>query len=78
MISHLYFPEYTFDSSVKCEKSKVVIAAYIDVLCSLRKKYQKTHPVTCLVSTRWMTVDETGIEPDTNWRQYSHFFLQLT
>lgn len=36
MICHLYFPEYTFDSSVKCEKSKVVIAAYIDVLCSLR------------------------------------------
>lgn len=21
-----------------------------------------------------MTVDETGIDPDTNWRQYSHFF----
>lgn len=54
MISHLYFPEYTFDSSVKCEKSKVVIAAYIDVLCSLRKKYQKT----LILSPVWCQQDE--------------------
>lgn len=43
MICHLYFPEYTFDSSVKCEKSKVVIAAYVNVLCSFRSNAKRPY-----------------------------------